>query len=776
MSGEESERRKRRISGEQEGFTQSLLTGLAPRRRHKFGRFALHAIVPLVAAPSVVLGVLASLALLPATWHGNGEPTELGMLQVVNGSTVVICPRWSICSEGPLQIGLLALSRLTAFLLYVPTCIVFFTGCHSLLTMLRGTLISTFIPLECFQTDLHFVMGRLFLVYATLHTAGHLMRWALRGELSMLVHSQVGCTGILAIGTLLAVVAAHSRLSAWLKWSWETRMNMHYLFVIVAIACMLHTPNEFRLGGVMLAAVGMVCLDKFVTVIFRTHRIDSTLFTRLDDGTVQLEWEASSLPDSLRKVSLQSYVRIMVPWLPRGGWQMHPFSLFTGLDDNADVSSLSTVDYDEANGRAGTLSTSLTDSLAELEASAISTAPPNRSRHWSVLKSALRLRGNERVDSEQESEHSAGLEHQPLICARSTSAILIFPAGDWTKLLSSVVKRPTTRSCWIQGPFASSLVGVHEYDNLLLFTTGSAISTALTTILQWADSRNIYLVWSTRSISQIRFFMKLIRRARGVFIYYTGKDSSSQLPPRMLPNNCVLINGRPSPPHIMTAIILGSELKGRLRTETVFKEVWPSRDRNHTRVAPDLYPEMNPGPAESVCSYATPRELLVRLCYVSIGEPGVAECLPAIVKLSKRKNEAKKVTGVLYFVRATSMIIQILEGPSSAVDAIFERIHKDTRHSHVRVLERYALVARSRSHKHGMLLATFLSSAPASLAPTSKLSMRAIRNGLAGVDLEALSTWCVRYCGSNADVRAAVCESAGRWGVEVATESFDVSA
>ena len=70
-------------------------------------------------------------------------------------------------------------------------------------------------------------------------------------------------------------------------------MNMHYLFVILAVACMLHTPNEFRLGGVMLAAIGMFCLDKFVTVIFRTHRIDSTLFTRLDDGTVQLDLQGA---------------------------------------------------------------------------------------------------------------------------------------------------------------------------------------------------------------------------------------------------------------------------------------------------------------------------------------------------------------------------------------------------------------------------------------------------------------------------------------------------
>jgi hypothetical protein len=162
---------------------------------------------------------------------------------------------------------LLAVSRVTAFLLYVPIVFTFLTGCHSLLTALRSTALSVFLSLERFQHDLHFFAGRLFLAYAGLHTIGHLIRWGLRSELSMLVDSQVGLTGTTAMLALMAVCAAHSKLRIikFFKWSWETRMNVHYLFIVLVAACVFHTPGILRLPAVVLVAIGFWCVDKTFT-------------------------------------------------------------------------------------------------------------------------------------------------------------------------------------------------------------------------------------------------------------------------------------------------------------------------------------------------------------------------------------------------------------------------------------------------------------------------------------------------------------------------------
>ena len=68
-----------------------------------------------------------------------------------NASTVELCPRASICSEGWGEILLLFASRGSAYFMYPLLGTIFVTKCHSLNHFLSGTILSVSLPLA----DLH---------------------------------------------------------------------------------------------------------------------------------------------------------------------------------------------------------------------------------------------------------------------------------------------------------------------------------------------------------------------------------------------------------------------------------------------------------------------------------------------------------------------------------------------------------------------------------------------------------------------------------------------
>ncbi|MEM0908772.1 MAG: BLUF domain-containing protein [Pseudomonadota bacterium] len=61
------------------------------------------------------------------------------------------------------------------------------------------------------------------------------------------------------------------------------------------------------------------------------------------------------------------------------------------------------------------------------------------------------------------------------------------------------------------------------------------------------------------------------------------------------------------------------------------------------------------------------------------------EHVAAIVEKAKQSNKAAGVTGALIFV--DGVFIQVLEGPLSAIEPVFERICCDTRHANIRLIE-----------------------------------------------------------------------------------------
>ena len=63
-----------------------------------------------------------------------------------------------------------------------------------------------------------------------------------------------------------------------------------------------------------------------------------------------------------------------------------------------------------------------------------------------------------------------------------------------------------------------------------------------------------------------------------------------------------------------------------------------------------------------------------------------ADEISAILKSARRRNEVEGITGLLLY--HNRRILQVLEGPEHAVDACYDRISRDARHTDVRLVSR----------------------------------------------------------------------------------------
>uniref|UniRef100_Q07NU1 BLUF domain protein n=1 Tax=Rhodopseudomonas palustris (strain BisA53) TaxID=316055 RepID=Q07NU1_RHOP5 len=83
------------------------------------------------------------------------------------------------------------------------------------------------------------------------------------------------------------------------------------------------------------------------------------------------------------------------------------------------------------------------------------------------------------------------------------------------------------------------------------------------------------------------------------------------------------------------------------------------------------------------------KDHLIRLLYrsrprVTAGIDAVKTEIEVILEKSRRNNERRAVTGALIF--NSGLFVQVLEGPSSAIEELFEIIQQDERHFDVEVL------------------------------------------------------------------------------------------
>ncbi|HPC17474.1 MAG TPA: BLUF domain-containing protein [Candidatus Hydrogenedentes bacterium] len=84
---------------------------------------------------------------------------------------------------------------------------------------------------------------------------------------------------------------------------------------------------------------------------------------------------------------------------------------------------------------------------------------------------------------------------------------------------------------------------------------------------------------------------------------------------------------------------------------------------------------------------------LVRLIYVSrMTEECDMDALEKILKVSRKKNKEKDITGMLCY--DPKFFMQCLEGPKEAVNDLYGEIARDRRHTHVTLLEYEVITER----------------------------------------------------------------------------------
>mgnify|MGYP003572285285 FL=1 len=85
---------------------------------------------------------------------------------------------------------------------------------------------------------------------------------------------------------------------------------------------------------------------------------------------------------------------------------------------------------------------------------------------------------------------------------------------------------------------------------------------------------------------------------------------------------------------------------------------------------------------------------MVRLIYVSrMTETCDMKAIQEILAVSRKKNAAEDITGILVY--DPTFFLQCLEGPKTAVNALYRTIMRDERHTNVTILE-YANIQERR--------------------------------------------------------------------------------
>ena len=227
--------------------TNSLLSGLVQAdytndkkfifRLSKNKRFYLFFLVI-----PIMISLLFSIAILfPPGWRQK-VPFLLwtdGALKKNDLGELTICPRVSICSEGVLQLIWLIISRTTAFASYAVLGLTFLSKMHCTINWLSVTHASMIIPFE----DLHKVhkkTGTIYFILTILHSIGHGVRWYLRYEAIERLYTQVAISGLIGLISMTCVMLSMSSLVKTMA-SFETRINAHYLSLILALALCAHT-------------------------------------------------------------------------------------------------------------------------------------------------------------------------------------------------------------------------------------------------------------------------------------------------------------------------------------------------------------------------------------------------------------------------------------------------------------------------------------------------------------------------------------------------------
>lgn len=251
-----------------------------------------------------------------------------------------VCPRMSICSEGYLEIALLAGARLSASYMLIPIAAVFLTKARLALAQWNKTILSIILPAFDLH-QIHVSAGWQVAACSVFHVACHIARYAKRGMLATISLKRVGWSGWIAFAMLLPVALLQTSFFRRL-FSYEVRKPAHVIGALIfAVAGVFHGP--LALPVVLCLCCAVYILDVVYTNFWRTWRVENSEFVRLGRGTELTFRLPPHWPDHF-----EGYINLLVPWISR--WQWHAFSAYASIDrpGYASVFALDSGDWTKA--------------------------------------------------------------------------------------------------------------------------------------------------------------------------------------------------------------------------------------------------------------------------------------------------------------------------------------------------------------------------------------------------------------------------------------------
>lgn len=412
---------------------------------------------------------------------------------------LVQCPRSSICSEGFAQIIMIGISRITAFSSYVVMAITFVSKMHCTTRFLANTVMSDNVPFERMH-HIHSIMGKWYAVLAVIHTICHLIRWGLRAELSFIIETRPGLSGLFGILFLLLAVLSMTLAKRFKRISFDVRFSTHWFFVLLVFAISFHTP---RCGLITCIFFFLWFFDYLYLYIVNTHRLDVVEFTPLpNNGGTQMLWRN---PKGF-KVTSGQYVKVRVPWLTEGGKEWHPFSVYMKEKTVDGLKNKHKSDH--------SLETGLVDDITDENVFVREVLMREYEKKYNYQD------GQDTIDLSKREEMEAGF---------GTTQVFIAAVGDWSSRLNrEVYSQMNLSSCWVRGPFVSPYHLAHSFSHLILTATGIGITPSLGVAGQYkGNARTKVLIWSVKSLEMLLFFSPLLSDFHFALIYYTGPDPIS---------------------------------------------------------------------------------------------------------------------------------------------------------------------------------------------------------------------------------------------------------
>jgi hypothetical protein len=254
------------------------------------------------------------------------ESNEIGILQFpVYTRGPLLVPR-SIVAEDEVQMILLGISRFSAYFSYPAIILVFWSKFRGLHSLLEKTPISVLLINDSHK--LHAYCGYVMFFDALIHTTCHLARWALQGNLHLLMSmdNYSGITGLIGLISICFIVLPMTLLKKCIQF--EIRKYAHYLFWILCLVMSFHAPIQALPTGGFCALIFPTmmigyAIDAMYVKCFMSERITTPSYKVLQSG-VELTMPVS---DRFQK-SLASggFGYVMLPWISKHEW--HAYSLY----------------------------------------------------------------------------------------------------------------------------------------------------------------------------------------------------------------------------------------------------------------------------------------------------------------------------------------------------------------------------------------------------------------------------------------------------------------